>query len=146
MSDSEKATAEKRSDDAFSAGPFQDPRGAFRERLRSFRESEPAAFKSALAYFEQKLIPQIAGGSDPIVEWVNYGRRLGELTGRGKTYAVDPTGRARPLGDDFSADQLILHVPDDTAVAALAIALPRELSAPQQATYDLLISRARALS
>ena len=145
MSENAKSIADQRSDEAFNSGPFQDPRGAFRERLRSFREDQPAAFKNALEYYEKTLIPNIAAGADPIIEWVAYGQKLGELTGRGKTSAIDPAGRARPLAEGFAGDQLILHLPDDTSVAALAVAVPRELSAAQRATYDLLINRARSL-
>src|SRR5687768_15740504 len=145
MNETEKAMADRTSAEAFAAGPFLDPRQAFRDRLRRFREDQPAAFTAALEYYEQRLIPQTAGGGDPIMEWVAYGRRLGELAGRGKTVAVDATGRARDLESDFDASQLILHLPEDTSVEALAIAVPRTMSDAQRATYDLLINRARAL-
>lgn len=146
MAETEKTIADQRSDQAFANGPFLDPRGAFRERLKVLREEQPAAFKAALEYYEKTLIPNMAGGADPIVEWVAYGRRLGELTGPGQSWAIDPTGRARPFAGEFDAGQLILHLPEDTSRPALAIALPREPSAAQQATYDLLIQRARALA
>ena len=146
MAENDKARADRHSEAAFSEGSFEDPRAAFRERLRRFREERPDAFAAALEYYEQTLIPQVAGSADPIVEWVAYGRRLGELAGRGQTVIIDPTGRARPLAGDFAADSLILHLPDDTQIEALPIAVPRRLSAPQRATFDLLINRARALT
>lgn len=145
MAENQKTEAEARTDEAFANGDLEDPRARLRARLKYFREERPAAFTAALEYYDQVLVPRIAGGSDPIGEWVEYGRRLGDLTSRGQTFAIDASGRAHPFRAPVSAGNLVLHVPDDTAVEALAIAIPRQLSAAQRATYDLLIGRARAL-
>lgn len=146
MAENDKVRADLRSEAAFAEGSFEDPRAAFRERLKRFREERPDAFAAALEYYEQTLIPEVAGDADPIHEWVAYGRRLGELAGAGQTVTIDPTGRARPLTAGFSGDSLILHLPDDTQVEALPIAVPRLMSAAQRAAFDLLINRARALA
>lgn len=144
--DSEKARAEARTDAALAQSAFQDPRPAFRERLRRLREQQPKAFSTALAYYEEILVPALIGSTDePLSVWIEYGRRLGELTAPGKTFAIDAFGRAHPYRGSGSGAELILHLPDDTATEALALAVPKTLTAAQQANYDLLIGRARAL-
>lgn len=145
--DTEKARAEARLDAALAQSAFQDPRPACRERLRWLREEQPKAFTTALAYYEETLVPALAGGTDePLSLWIEYGRRLGELTAAGKTFAIDGSGKARPYRGAQLEQDLILHVPNDTAAEALALAVPRTLTAAQQANYDLLIGRARSLS
>ena len=146
MTEGDKAIADRRSEEAFADGPFEDPRAAFREKLRRFREEQSQAFAAGLEYFEKTLIPNVAAGGDPIGEWVAYGRRLGELSGQGKTVDIDPTGRARPFDGEFAANSLIVYLPEDTSVEALPVAVPRELSDAQRASFDLLIRRARALT
>ena len=131
-------------DAALARSTFEDPRPAFRDRLRLFREEQPDAFAAALQYYENVLVPAVAATeSEPLSEWVQYGRRLGELSGPGRTMAIDATGRARPHGSDAREGELLLHIPHDTATQVLALAVPRNLSAAQQATLDLLVHRAR---
>jgi len=144
---SDKAAAEARTDAAIVKGPYEDPRPGLRARLRYLREEQPASFTAALQYYENTLLPVVAAAdSDPLTEWIEYGRRLGDLTAPGKTLEIDETGRARPFRLRAPATGLILHVPDDTSAEALAIAVPREPSEAQRASYALLIERARALS
>jgi hypothetical protein len=142
MDDTVKGRAEARTVEAISTGPFEDFREAYRERLRWLKESRPDAFTRALNHYDT-LVERIANGGDVITEWLNYGRELGHLTGAGKLVAIDETGRAvTPSG---SADQMLLHLPDDAAVPALALAVPRELSDAQRASFDLLVRRKLAL-
>ncbi|MGH7469721.1 MAG: hypothetical protein ACRENP_17365 [Longimicrobiales bacterium] len=144
MGENEKARAEARMDAALAASGLQDPRPAFRERLRYFREEQPAVFGEALEYFEKTLVPRVAAeDAAPLHAWFEYGQRLSELTGPGRTMAIDVTGRARPHTGQPPLDRLILHVPHDPAVPVLPLIVPRELSEPQKATLDLLVHRAR---
>jgi hypothetical protein len=143
---SDKVAAEARTDAAILNGPYEDPRPVLRARLRYLREEQPAAFTAALEYYEETLLPVVAAAdSDPLTEWIEYGRRLGDLTARGKTLEIDGSGRARPFRARAPATGLILHIPDDTSAEALAIAVPREPSEAQRASYALLIDRARGL-
>lgn len=136
MDDTAKAKAEERTEAAIAAAPLEDFRGAYRERLRWLKDNRSEAFASALSHYNDILVPNIAQGSDPIEEWITYGRRLGELSGPGKTVSIDETGRARPFQ---SLAGLVLHLPDDTAVPALALAVPRAPSDAQRATLSLLV-------
>jgi hypothetical protein len=143
----ERARADARTDEALAAMDFRDPRPAFRERLRWLREEQPNAFTSALAYYEQTLVPALLDENlEPLGQWLEYGRHLGELTGAGKTVAIDESGRARPYRATRLDSELVIHVPNDTAREALALAVPNQLSDAQRANFDLLIGRARALS
>ena len=133
-------------DSALADSAFADPRPAFRDRLRLFREEQPQAFAAALEYYETVLVPSVAADdSDPLSAWVQYGRRLGELSGPGRTLAIDGSGRAHPHTGEPRPDDLLLHVPNDTATQVLPLAVPRSLTAAQQATLDLLVHRARGL-
>lgn len=144
MTENEKARADARMDAALSQSGFEDPRPLLRDRLRLFREEQPNTFRTALEYYEQTLLPSLATQpSAPLTEWIEYGRRLGELAGHGKVVSIDQTGRTRPYSGEPLPDHLILHVPNDTVVEVLPLAVPRALSAPQRATLDLLLHRAR---
>ena len=133
-------------DQALAESGFQDPRPVFRDRLRRFREDQPAAYSAGVEYYEKTLVPSLAAADvDPLLAWIEYGRKLGELAGHGKTVTIDPSGRARPYRNELRYDALVLHVPDDTSVEVLALAVPKELAAAQKATLDLLVHRARGL-
>jgi hypothetical protein len=144
--DSPKARAESQTDAAFAHSNFQDPRPDFRDRLRFLREEQPKAFSAALAYYEETLVPSVAGGEDPVTGWIAYGQQLGELTAPGKTFTIDPSGRARPYRGSNPGDHLVIHLPNDTAAAALPLAVPRALTPAQHANYELLIGGARRLA
>jgi hypothetical protein len=146
MADTEKSRAEARMDAALLESEFGDPRPAYRERLRYLREQQPDAFGAALAYYEETLVPLVAAeDSEPLLAWAEYGRRLAELTGPGKTFAIDASGRARPQRSQAQPDQLMLHVPEDAALPVLPLAVPRQLTPAQTATLDLLVRSARSL-
>jgi len=145
MTQHDRAAAEERTDTAFARGLYEDPRASYRSRLRYLKENSPHAFETARAWYEETLVPAINQGTDPIDAWIEYGRQLGELTASGSTHAIDAGGRAREYSG-HPAGELILHLPDDPAAPALALAVPRQLSPAQRASYDLLIERARSLS
>ena len=142
MDDTAKARAEGRTREAIESGPYEDFREAYRERLRWLKEARGNAFTSALAHYET-LVQSIADGGDPVREWLQYGRHLGELSGTGKVYAIDASGRA--LGPTGAADEMLLHLPDDVSVPALPLAVPRSISEHQKATLDLLVRRKLSL-
>jgi hypothetical protein len=139
MDDTAKRLADERTDQAIGSAPFEDFREAYRERLRWLKDSQPHGFTRALSHYNDILVPNIAAGSDPLVEWLEYGRLLGNLSGAGKVMRIDETGRAFPLDDRI--DGLVLHLPEDTNVPALALAVPRQLSDAQKATLGLLIKK-----
>jgi hypothetical protein len=142
MDDTAKAQAEARTREAIEMGPYEDFREAYRERLRWLKDARAHAFTTALAHYET-LVTSIAAGADPVREWLRYGQRLGELSGAGKVYAIDASGRAAaPTG---AADEMLLHLPDDVGVPALPLAVPRAVSDHQRATLDLLVRRKLSL-
>ena len=144
-SDPQKTRAEARTDEAVAASGIEDPRGTLRRRLKHLKDNQPDAFTKALDYYEQDLLPRIADGADPLAEWLDYGRQLGDLTSPGRTMSVDESGRAQPFRSGLAQQTLVLHIPHDTSVDVLPLAVPRQLTAAQQATLDLLVNRARGL-
>ncbi|MGQ0560385.1 MAG: hypothetical protein ACT443_00770, partial [Gemmatimonadota bacterium] len=132
MNDAAKRQADALTQKAMAGAQFEDFRDAYRERLRWLKENRAHGFTEALSHYNDVLVPNIASGADPIREWIDYGQRLGELSGSGKTVRVDETGRAHPF--EGSVDGLILHLPDETTVPALPLAVPRAVSDAQQAT------------
>jgi hypothetical protein len=138
MDDTVKTGAEARTTEAIAAGALEDFREAYRERLRWLKEARPQAFSQAVAHYET-LVSNIASGHKPVDAWLEYGRQLGELSGAGKVYAIDESGRATPASP--GEGQMLLHLPDDINVPALPLAVPRMLSEHQKATLDLLVRR-----
>jgi hypothetical protein len=96
-------------------------------------------------YYEDVLVPGLLEDEEPLHAWIEYGRKLGELSSPGRTTAIDAGGRASPYRMPAGPDQLVLHLPDDANTAALALCVPEELSPAQAANYALLIERAREL-
>ena len=139
MDDTAKRSADALTEKALAEGPYADFRDGYRERLRWLKDNRPDAFGRALDHYNDLLVPNIANGAAPLTEWIDYGRRLGELTGKGRLVRIDETGRAADIGNDLTG--LLLHLPDDTAAPALALAVPRELSEAQRATLDLLVRK-----
>ena len=144
-SDPQRSRAEARTDEAVQQSGFHDPRDVLRRRLKLLKENQPAAFTRALEYYDNDLVPRVADGADPLDEWLEYGRQLGELTSPGRTVSIDASGRARPFRTLGGEQTLVLHIPNDTGVDVLPLAVPLELSPAQRATLDLLVNRARGL-
>ena len=138
MDDTVKSVADARTAEAIATSRYEDFREAYRDRLRWLKEARPQAFSEALASYD-KLVESVAGGSDPLRGWLEYGRQLGELSGRGKVVGIDATGRE--VSVETGAEQLILHLPDDINVPALPLAVPRNPSDAQQSTLELLVLR-----
>ena len=118
----------------------KDPREFYRRRLREMKADNPEAYREAVAYYENELVPSIAeAGDDPLTAWQRFGCRVAELTVAGRPIEIDPTGRTLPYEPPTPADRMVLHIPQGTKGRALVVGLPPELSAAQLATYDLLV-------
>ena len=141
MASDERARADQRLEAVLSESGRRDPREFYRERLRELRERDREAYEQAVRYYEETLVPSVASGSaEPLSAWMEYGRRLAELSAPGRTLTVDASGRAQEYEPDSAADSLVLHLPQAGGGRALLVALPRELSPAQRATYDWLVA------
>jgi hypothetical protein len=137
---------ERRSDEAFAVSGWQDPRAEYRALLRRLKEQAPAAFDSAVHEYEARVASRLGDESvEPVGAWLDYGVRLAELLGGGRTVAVDADGRSAPVDGSPAEPTLLLHLPADDTAAALVVAGPREPSAAQHATIALLAERRQAL-
>lgn len=135
-----RARADERYQQALAAAGARDPRDFYRERLKTLKEKDPAGFKRALAYFNETLIPAVAGDdSDPLAEWLEYGRLLATLSEPGRTVQIDATGRAVDYRRPVPRDSLVLHLPDSSTRPALIVGIPPKLSPPQKAAHELLV-------
>ncbi len=138
--DDPRAAADARLEQALAAAGADDPRPAWRERLKALRQADADAFARAVDYFDHTLVSAIAGGAEPLAQWVAYGRFLAELGGRGRAMAVDGSGRAHPYDDAGPpTGALVLFLPEDTRRPALTLLAPAAPTAAQQATVDLLV-------
>lgn len=122
----------------------RDPREFYRQRMRELRERDPAAYRRAVEYFEQTLIPAVAAeGSDPLAEWLEYGCMIARLHTPGTTVQIDATGLAHDYAPPSPPDHLVLHLPTSARDAPLVVGLPGRLSPAQRASYDLLVGGSR---
>ena len=140
MSESQAAEADRALEEALAASGSRDPREFYRERLRELKRVSTEAYGSAVAYYNETLIPEVAGGKrDPLEAWTEYGRRLAEALAPGRTVGIDETGLAHPW-ERHLPGQLVLHLPDEKGARALLVGLPPTLSDAQRATYDVLVA------
>ena len=145
MSES-KESIEGRTDEAFERSAWRDPRADYRALLRQLREQDAALFESAVVEYETRVAGRLADAAvDPVAAWLDYGRRLAELAGRGRTIRIDETGVS--VGDDPAdpSPALLIHLPADEGAAAIVIAEPRDASSAQRATIALLAERRSSL-
>ena len=127
-------------EDALRKTGAKDPREFYRKRLREMKVDNPDAYREAVAYYENQLVPSIAeAGDDPLMAWQQFGCHMAELTVTGTPVEIDATGRRLPYVPPTPADRMVLHVPQGSKGRALVVGLPPELSAAQLATYDLLV-------
>lgn len=137
--------ADRRFEQALAAAGARDPREFYRESLKELRARDQAAFREAVDYFEQTLLPAVArDDSDPLAEWLEYGRLLASLACPGETVQLDASGHATPYSRPVPADHLVLHLPSSARDRALPVGLPAELSPAQRAAYSLLVERKTA--
>ena len=132
--------ADARFERALKDAGARDPREFYRARLRELRVQNPDAFQRAITFHDTRLVPNVAReDSDPLAEWLDYGRFLATLTSPGRTVQIDATGLAADYAPPVPLDHLVLHLPSDTRLPALAVGLPPRLSPAQRATYALLV-------
>ena len=140
MSQDYTAEADRRLQEALESSGARDPREFYRDRLRELKSADASSYSAAVAYYKDRLIPDIADGSvDPLVAWAEYGRMLAESLAPGRTVSIDATGHADPYESPASPDRLVLHLPQNQGVRALLVSLPATLSPAQRATYDVLV-------
>lgn len=139
-----RALADRRFEQALAQSGARDPREFYRTRLRELKQENADAYRRAVEHFEQRLIPAVAReGSDPLAEWLEYGRLLATLSARGRTVQVDASGLARDYAPPVSPDALVLHLPEQASRAAIPVGIPARLSPAQRATYDLLVRQSQ---
>lgn len=139
MVDDIAAKADRIFEEALEQTGARDPRPFYRERLLALKDSDPDGYTTAVDYYRQTLVPDVASGkAEPLDAWTEYGRTLAEAVAAGRTVSIDTTGEAQPYGGP-SREHLILHLPTDGG-RALLVGLPVELSAAQRATYDVLVA------
>ena len=127
-------------DEALGQTGAKDPREFYRKRLREMKTDNPDAYREAVAYYEEELVPSIAeAGDDPVTAWQQFGCRMAELTVAGTPVEIDTSGRRLPYAPPTPADRMVLHIPEGSKGRALVVGLPSELSSAQLATYDLLV-------
>lgn len=137
-----KAAAERRFEEALAISSARDPRDYYRERLKELRATRPDLYDQAIAYYEQTLVPTVADpASDPVAEWLEYGRVVAVMMSPGRTVQVDATGLAHDFDRSRAAGELVLHVPTSSRAPILVVGLPAKLSDAQRATYELLVRR-----
>ncbi len=144
MPDQAQMRADRALDGALASAGLEDPRPECRARLKRLRAADAEAFAAASRHYEEVLLPRLASGeSDPVAEWIEYGRALAErLEGPGAVYQIDATGRAAPYAGD-PAGHVVLHLPERGAASVLS--RPAEPAAPQAATIKLLVEGRREI-
>jgi hypothetical protein len=135
-----KQVADARLQEALDASGSRDPREFYREQLKALREQDEEAYRAAVAYYRDTLIPSIADGSaEPLPAWTLYGKRLAELAHEGRTVAVDASGRSKAW-EGWDPTELVLHLPEEARTRALLVQLPPRPSDAQRATYSWLVA------
>jgi hypothetical protein len=141
-----RARADARFERALADAGARDPREFYRNQLRDLKARDEGAYRRALAYFQERLIPAVADeANDPLEEWVEYGRVLATLAMPGRTVQIDATGRAADYARPVPPDVLVLHLPERTSEKAIVVGLPAKMSPAQRASYDLLVRQTQAL-
>lgn len=139
MSDDLTAAADQALEAALTETGSRDPREFYRERLRELKRTNPKGYESAVEYYRDTLLPEVAAGErDPLEAWTEYGRRLAEALAPGRTVSIDETGLAHEY-EGGTSDRLVLHFPHEKGSRALLVGLPPSLSEAQRATYRVLV-------
>lgn len=128
--------------DALERTGLPDPRERYRAWLRELRSRDERAFRLALEYYEEQLVPAVGDARvDPIEAWTEYGLRLAQRLRPGSPVAIDPTGFSRPCDATAGLDQLVLQLPTSARETALPVRLPAQLTPAQAATHTLLVEQ-----
>ena len=134
------ARADQIFEEALRKSGAKDPREFYRKRLREMKEDNADAYREALEYYENALVPSIGeAGDEPLMAWLQFGCRMAELVVTGTPVEIDTTGQKLPYAPPTPTDHMVLHIPKGSKGRALVVGLPPELSPAQLATYDLLV-------
>ncbi|MFG1691378.1 hypothetical protein ACGF5M_04410 [Gemmatimonadota bacterium] len=140
MGSDQQEKADQLFENALEETGARDPREYYRTRLKELKHGNPEGYDEAVTYFRDTLIPSIASGeAEPVMAWLEYGRRIAEIFAEGRTVEVDPSGRSTPYSSPSPLEHLVLHLPNQKNVRALLIGLPPDPSPAQRAAYDLLV-------
>jgi len=140
MDEKTRQEADRRFEEAIQVTGARDPRDFYRTALRELKESNPEGYEKAVEHFQTNLGPSVASGeAEPLMAWREYGRLIAEMTGQGRTLAIDETGLAKPYAPELPLDQLVLHLPDGKGMRAILVSLPPKPSTAQRATFELLV-------
>jgi hypothetical protein len=152
--------AEERYLEALERHGLEDLRPVCRAMLRELKDGDERSYHQGVRRYQEELQPAVAGGeADPVAAWIDYGAWLADRLRPGRTVAVDPDGRARPLedleaegsettgtadsgdgGDDpppFPTRHLVLHLPEEWSDGGRIISVPAEPTEYQEATREL---------
>lgn len=142
MTDEDReARAEERYASALERKGLADLKPLFRDLLRRMRDDAPASYEEAVRRYEEEVVPAAADEEDPLRVWLRYGAWMAREIAPGRLVKVDRTGRATELEQgprEVPAEALVLHLPEERGMRALALALPASPSAAQEETQDLL--------
>ena len=146
MSSDQKQAAEARFAEALAATGARDPRDYYREKLRELKHNSPEGYAEGVAYYQQMLIPSIAGGEvDPLEAWRDYGLLIARLMAPGRPVAIAPGGRSRPFQPPGDPGDMVLHMPENSRTRPILVTLPPKPSQAQLATFDWLVAGRREL-
>lgn len=146
MTNDARSRADARLEAALGGADHRDPRPFYRHALRYLREHDEDAFGAALRYFEEELVPAVAGEADALAAWAEYGAVLARGMGRGRMVELDTTGRAGGVETALGAEGMVFYVPDDPAAPVLVLRYPRAATPAQHAAYELLVEGRRTAS
>ncbi len=146
MTDAPRSQADARLEAALETADTRDPRPFYRAALKHLRERDDEGFRRALRYFEEELVPDVAGDADPLAAWMEYGGVLAGVLGPGRTVDLDATGRARAVASAAHGSGMVLHIPDATDAPVLVLRVPKATSAAQHAAYELLVQGRQSAS
>jgi len=145
MTSDPKQAADTRFAEALAASGARDPRDYYREKLRELRRLNPEGYAEGVAYYQNTLIPSIAGGdADPLEAWRDYGLLIARLMAPGRPVAIDPEGRSRSFDPPGEPGDMVLHMPEKSRERPILVALPALPTPAQSATYDWLVAGRRA--
>ena len=139
MEDDLTARAEARLESALENDGVRDPRPGYRTLLKRLRQQDPDAFSASIRYFEEELLPAVAGDADPLKAWLAYGQRLARALAPGRLMEVGPSGRAHAVEEAPEARALLLYLPDEDTLPAIVLRYPRPSTRAQDATVELLV-------
>ncbi len=138
-SDESRAVADARLAAALESASIRDPRPYYRHALVQLKQRSPNGYARAVAYFDEQLVPTVAGDGDPLTSWLAYGRMIAGEIGPGCEVEVDPSGRVLAPDVQRPGRGLLLWLPDDEAAPATLLRAPRKWTRAQEATVELLV-------